>query len=262
MATTPRFTTKTVPFLLKASRARRLDWLDKNREDYETAILHPLQHLAQELKTKLGGSAPFYHFPLKGIGRLKRPANRVAENGGGPFKSWLSYSAARPRESRFEHNPNLYFMIDPWDKDDTVLVAGGLYMPSSRQVRAIREAIANDASAFDRLFKTREFSKCFKGGFSRDRTATRPPRGFDPNHPRIDWLKLQAFFVWRSYKRREFLSPKFPDLVARDWKQILRLNELLDQAIAGRLPKAEPKRSSLMDRLEEIKAPRPMLSFD
>ena len=253
MTKASRFSNQTLKFLRKASRQKRQEWLDKNREEYEHVLLAPLKNLAQTLKTELAPIAPGYHFPQKGIGRLRRPAHRVSE-GRGLYKDWMAYSASVPSESRFDHNPNLFFLINPEDSDDPVLVAGGLYMASSRQVRAIREAISQDASAFDRLFKSKDFAKCFKDGFSDERISSRIPKGFDPAHPRMNWIRLQAFYVWRPYKKREFYSPDFPAIVARDWKQILRLNELLDKALQGRLPKAplKAKPPEFLDKLSEM----------
>jgi len=263
----PRFSKQTLEFLSRASRQRNPNWLKKNQEDYESLLLLPLRNLAQSLKAEVGGLAPSYHFPIKGIGRLRRPANRVSEWGGGLYKGWMAYSASRPSGSRFDHNPNLFFLIQPEDTQDSVLVAGGLYMPSSRQTRAVREAIAQDASAFDRLFADRTFSKHFPGGFSDERISSRAPRGFDPNHPRMEWLRLQAFFVWRSYKKSEFTSAKFPQIVAQDWKQILRLNELLEQAIQGTLPRkaetpsAKKRKPGVLEQLQDIGNVRPKMDF-
>ncbi len=263
----PRFSARTLQFIDKASRQKRVEWLDRNRGDYEALVLEPLAQLARRLKQKLGPVAPDYHFPQKGLGRLKRSANRALEYGA-PFKDWLSYSASRPRVSRFDHNPNLYLLFQPGEEDgDEVLLAGGLYMPSSRQLRSIREAlsVAANARQFDRLFATKAFKASFPGGFCNEKTATRPPRGFDPNHPRLDWLKLQAYFVWRSYTKREFASADFAGLVARDGAQILKMNELLDQAIAGRLARDEPKKEtevkSLTSRLEDFQAPVREMDF-
>lgn len=260
----PRFSKNTLDFINRASRQKRPDWLEKNRTDYEKHLLNPLQYMAQRLKTKLSVLAPGYHFPQKGIGRLKRPSHRAKEYGE-LYKDWVSYSASRPAQSRFDHNPNLFFLIQPGDPDgDEVLVAGGLYMPSSRQLRSVREAIAEDASAFDRLFATKSFASRFPGGFSDERIATRPPRGFDPAHPRIDWLKLQAFFVWRSYTKREFASADFAEQITQDWTQILRLNVLLEQAIQGMLPKLVSKKAKpafLSSRLDDIQAPRRKMDF-
>lgn len=262
MAKIPAFSGQTLQFLKKASRQKRPDWLERNRDEYEKVLLAPLQNLARHVQAELGSTAPGYHFPQKGIGRLKRPANRVREHGGSLFKDWMTYTAARPRTSRFDHNPNLFFLINPSDVKEGVLVAGGLYMPSSRQLKSIREAIAEDASAFDRLFASKDFARCFKGGFSDEKKAKRPPRGFDPNHPRMDWLKLQAYFVWRPYTRREFTSPKFAKLLARDWRQILRLNDLLESALQGRPQKTvtkpaqtAPKLSDRLNDLGEVRRP-------
>lgn len=263
----PRFSKKSLQFLLKAPRQKRPDWLERNQAEFVETIQAPLQHLARFLKTELASVASDYHFPLKGIPRLKRSANRAKEYGS-LFRDYVSYSASRPSASRFDKNPNLFFMIYPEDKDDSVLIAGGLYMASSRQVKAIREAIANDASAFDRLFASKEFKKRFPDGFSDERKSSRVPRGFDASHPRIEWLKLQAFFVWKSYTLKEFSSEGFPRIVADDFRQVLRLNELLELAIQGRLPAAAPKsltrasgRSHLEDQLEAIEPVRRKMDF-
>ncbi len=251
---TPQFSKGTLSFIIKASRQKNVTWLDKNREEYEKLLVKPLQHLASFVAKKLENEASGYHFPLKGIGRIKRAANRVDEDRG-VFKDWISYSASRPAKSRFEHNPNLYFSIQPFDEDgDYVLVAGGLYMPSSPQLRAIREAIAHDATPFEKLFASKPFASCFKGGFSKDRISSRNPRGFDPNHPKMEWLKLQAFFVWKPHPMKVFTSPKFPEQLAADWKQILRLNALLDDAIrrSGSKPIPKVKTPGLVNGVEHV----------
>lgn len=250
----PKFSEQTLKFILKASRQKNPNWLDRNRTDYDSFVLDPLKYLSNRLKGELAVLAPGYHFPQKGIGRIKRSANRVDESGS-LYKNWISYSAARPPESRFEHNPSLFFMINPEDDEgDQVLVAGGLYMPSSRQVRLLRQAVAQDASAFQRLFASKSFASSFKQGFSNERISSRVPRGFDPAHPRMDWLRLQAFFVWRSYSKRDFFNQKFADKVVQDWKQALRLNELLDKALSGQLTKAAPRKKagSLISSLKEM----------
>ena len=255
-----RFSRDSLPFLVKAARQKREDWLDRHQEDYERLLLNPFRQLASSLKSELADFAPGYNFPQKGIGRIKRSANRATEEGW--FRDWMHYSAARPRVSRFETNPNLYFLINPDDRTDPVLIAGGLYMPSSRQLRSIREAIANDASPFDTLFKSRSFSDHFKGGFSSERTASRPPRGFDPAHTRMNWLKLQAYFVWKPYSMKEFTSKDFHQIVVKDCKQILRLNELLEHAISGKLQSLNPGLETRPAvNLDTIQAPTREMDF-
>lgn len=257
MATASRFSPQSIAFLRKAGRQKKADWLERNRETFETLIRGPLTNLALGLAKSLRPHAPGYHFPSKGLGRLKRSAIRAREYGSF-FRNYVSFTITRPSGSRFDHNPSVFFMINSEDGEgDEVLLAGGLYMPSSRQLRAIRERIAENAEPFEKLFRDKAFRARFPRGFSDERMASRPPRGFDPNHPRIDWLKRQGFFVWRSYRPKDYASARFPEVVAKDARQILRLNALLEQAIAGRWP----EKAAAAKRRKTAVAPSPLDRF-
>jgi uncharacterized protein (TIGR02453 family) len=247
----------TLPFVIRASRQKRPDWLDRHREEYERSVIEPMQAIARHLKAELASEANGYHFPQRGLGRLKRSQAAALEYGR-PFRDYLSYSARRPAKSRFDHNPSIFLFINPEDGEgDEVLLAGGLYMPSSRQLKSIRQAIATNAKPFDRLFASAAFASRFPNGFSDERKSTRVPRGFDANHPRLEWLKLQGYFVWRSYRPKEYTAKSFGDLLVKDARQILRLNELLEQAIGGRwvgeAPKSRKKPSPLAEVLDDLR---------
>lgn len=258
MTDTPNFSPESVAFLKKAARQKNPQWLESHKKEYEDVLRRPLVHLMSAVSKSLRPIAPDYHFPLKGIGRLKRPANKPM-SGGGLYKSWMAYSASRPKVSRFESNPNLFFLINSEDPKDTVLIAGGLYMPSSKQVRLIREAIARDAGPFEKLFKDPKFARAFPGGFSDEKSATRMPRGFESTHPKADWIRLQAFFVWKPYPKKIYSSKKLAATLAEDWKQILRLNRLLEDCVSGKgwakatKGKVDPlKKISAIQKIENV----------
>lgn len=70
----------------------------------------------------------------------------------------MSYIASRPSENRFEKNPLSFFGLLPNDpRWNGVVVAGGLYMTSSRQARRVRQAIADNSQPFKALFRDRAF---------------------------------------------------------------------------------------------------------
>jgi uncharacterized protein (DUF2461 family) len=79
-----------------------------------------------------------------------------------------------------------------------VIVAGGLFMPSSPQLKKVRSAIAADSEPFHRLFSDRDFKARFKSGFIMTNSASRVPRGFDVDHPDLDWIKLKSFLVQKK----------------------------------------------------------------
>ena len=226
---TYKFSKRTLDFLKKAGRQKNPDWLDKNMDEYEEFLRKPFIQLAEKIKSALKFSAPGYHFPSKGLARIKRPAFKVV-GGQSQYKDWISMIPTRPSISRFESNPHLFFGLFPNEKD-TVLIAGGLWQPTPRQTRLIREAISQDAEPFRKLFSDKQFKSRFKDGFYMKETSARVPRGFSEDHEDVNWIKLKKFIVYKKVSLKDFSSAKFSEFVIEDFKQALRLNELIDKAL-------------------------------
>lgn len=226
-----KFSNRTLSFLTEAGQQTDPDWLEQNQATYEAHVRRPFIDLAERLKSTLQPSVPDYHFPTKGIGRIKKAANHVV-SGGPCCKDWLSISISKPSESRFERNPHLFFgILHNTQPYMSVVVAGGLFMPSGPQLKKIRNAIAQDAQPFHALFADPAFKARFETDFSREETASRPPRGFDPEHPDMAWLKLKRFLVLEKLSNTEFFSPDLVPNLADDFKQLIRLNRLLENAL-------------------------------
>lgn len=229
-----KFSSKTIPFLKKAGQQTSSNWLDENQNEYEELLRLPFIDLAEGLKEALLPFAPDYHFPTKGIGRIKRAANKVVD-GQPHYKDWLSLSASKPSGSRFERNPHLFFGILPNESEyQGIIVAGGLFMPSGPQLKKVRSDIASDSEPFHSLFNDRDFKARFKSGFIMTNSATRVPRGFDADHPDIDWIKLKNFLVQKKISLTEFTSLELVDHITKDFKQLLRLNRLIEDVLDGK----------------------------
>ena len=110
-------------------------------------------------------------------------------------------------------------------------MAGGLFMPSGPQLKKVRNAIAQDAQPFHALFADPAFKARFKVDFSREEVASRAPWGFDPDHPDMEWLKLKRFLVVKKLSTAEFTSADLVPAVAEDFKQLIRLNRLLEDVL-------------------------------
>lgn len=227
-----KFSSQTLPFLTEAGQQTDPNWLEENQATFEAHVRGPFIDLAERLKDALQSSVPDYHFPIKGIGRIKKAPNHLV-SGGPRFKDWLSISMSKPSDSRFERNPHLFFGILPnIPQYMGVVVAGGLFMPSGPQLKKVRSAIAQDAQPFHALFADPTFKARFSTDFSRQEVASRPPRGFDPNHPDLDWLRLKRFLVIKKLTPAEFTSRDLVPSVAEDFKQLIRLNRLLEDVLS------------------------------
>ncbi len=228
---TSSFSLKTIGFLTEAGQQNDPQWLDAQADRYDKLVKAPFVDLAVGLKAALQPQLPDYHFPTQGIGRIKKTANKIVA--GMPcYKDWLSISASIPSRSRFERNPHLFFGILPNIQPYMgVVVAGGLFMPSGPQLKKMRMAIAENASAFHLLFADPAFQQRFKTNFSRNEVAARVPRGFDANHVDVDRLMLKSYLVIKNISAAQFASPNLLTSVVEDFKQLARLNRLIESVL-------------------------------
>jgi len=146
------FSEESLKVLTWAEKQNDAEWLAHHDAKYQRLIRAPLLALADTVKQEFANEAPGYHFPTRGIGRIKKSSNKIALDGA-QFKDWVSTIATPPAQSRFEKNPLLFFGLLPNDPQwEGVIVAGGLYMASSLQTRRVRQAIADDSLPFKKLF--------------------------------------------------------------------------------------------------------------
>ncbi|MGB8646756.1 MAG: DUF2461 domain-containing protein [Anaerolineae bacterium] len=97
-----------------------------------------------------------------------------------------------------------YIHLQPGDQS---FIASGLYEPGSDQLARFRQAIARDASAFNKIVKARLFVKNF-GAVGGERLS-RVPRGYPPDHPEIELLRLKQVLVMHPVADRDITSPDF-----------------------------------------------------
>lgn len=241
--TLTRFSQSSLDFLKKASRQKKPEWLDRNREEYEKVLVDPMRNLMTQVAIHLRTEAPGYRFPTRNFARIRRSADRAKAQGW--YKDWIGTSASRDSGSMYEDLPALYFHI----QEGEIFSAGGLYMPSARQTKQIRAWIDHDPSDLIELLEDRTFKKRFKG-LGTERVLKTKPRDYPADHPRIDWLKLTGWYVWRPISKKELFSKEFHHQLTEDWRQVLRLNRVLDQYI-----KSSPKKNDF-DRFSDIQAPK------
>lgn len=112
-----------------------------------------------------------------------------------------------------------------------VILAGGLFMATSGQLKRLRQAIASDAEPFHGLFADPAFASLFSKGFEQENLAARMPRGFDPSHADEQWLRLKTFLVVKRVPSDVFTSPELAMWLVQHYRQLVRLNRLLESVL-------------------------------
>ncbi len=250
---------KTIDFLAAAGAEPSPDWLKKHKKEHEEYLVQPLTALAEHLNAKLGRTKETvgYRFPVRGFGRLRRPKHKV-QRGEAAYRNWVHLKASRPSGSLFDENPGLYFYLS----NEEVFAGGGLYDASSRQVKELRAWLAESPRELTSLFQSKPFKNVFPRGFETKKSLKTFPRFYPQDHKRIDWLRLQAFYVTQKFTRKQFLSAEFKDLVTENWRQTLRLNALLFAHITADPWKPSRPVEELPESMDEDIVERPTDLWD
>lgn len=111
------------------------------------------------------------------------------------------------------------------------LLAGGAYMPPAPWLNGIRAAIDRDGKVFEKILASASFRKTF--GELEGESLKTAPRGYAPDHPRIEWLKRKSFLAMRKVKDDEAKAPGFLKSAVATFKALKPFNDFLNRAAKG-----------------------------
>jgi uncharacterized protein (TIGR02453 family) len=223
------FTPKTLSFLRALKRNNDREWFRARKDDYERHVRGPMVQLITRLAADLKPFAPeLVADPKRSLYRIYRDT-RFSDD-----KTPLKTNAAAvfpPRGFPRHEGAGLYVEIAPgW-----VWMGGGLYMPPSTALYAIRERIATTHPRLHRLVTAREFQAVL-GELQGDR-LTRVPRGYLKDHPAGEYLRFKQFLGFREFEPAFATSDRFYPELLRTFKALTPLLRFLNGAIRdGAIP--------------------------
>jgi uncharacterized protein (TIGR02453 family) len=89
------------------------------------------------------------------------------------------------------HNAGYYFHLQP----KNVFIAGGAWMPESKDLKLIRDKIIINYYEFEKILNNKAFRKYFPEGLDTEEKLKKIPKGFNENHPAAEYIKLKSFTV-------------------------------------------------------------------
>jgi uncharacterized protein (TIGR02453 family) len=153
------------------------DWFRANRERYDAHLLEPTRALADSLR----------HL---GEPRFFRPYNDTRFHARPPIKEQLGMAIGYGAGGGYYVELSL----------DGLLVGAGLHHPSAPQLDAFRRALDDGrrAAAFERALARSELELV-------EPELKRAPKGWSPDHPRIERLRLKNLTVFRRHNLGRWL---------------------------------------------------------
>ena len=219
------FNPESVAFLSELKNNNNRDWFNENKTRYEEEVLDVALRFIQSMQDPLAEIAPrFTAIPKRMGGSLMRVYRdtRFSKNKT-PYKTNIGIQF-RHEQARDVHAPGYYVHIDP----DQVFLGAGMWRPASDALRGIRERIADKPAEWERARDDKAFKRHFKLG---GESLTRPPRGFDKEHPQIADIRRKDFIAVKNMTLDDALNPKFQQKIETSFKAATAYMEFLCKAV-------------------------------
>ena len=222
------FTRKTLAFLRALKRNNDRDWFRGRKDDYEQHVRGPMIDLLGRLAQDFPKFAPeLVSEPRVSLYRIYRDTR--FSNDKTPLKTHVAAHFPSRGFPRGE-GAGLYLEIAPqW-----VWIGGGLYMPSSTDLQAIRAHIAETHPALHRLVRARAFTQA--AGALGGEQLTRVPRGYLKDHPAADYLRYRQFLAGREFEPNFATSPGFYPELLKTFRGIVPLVRFLNAPLREKTP--------------------------
>ena len=219
------FKPETIKFLRELKKNNNRAWFSENKPRYEEDVLDVALNFIQSMHDPLNAFAPhFTAIPKRMGGSLMRVYRdtRFSKNKT-PYKTNIGIQF-RHEQAKDVHAPGFYLHIDP----DEVFLAVGLWRPEATALAAIRDRISVKQAEWLRARNDKVFKRHFSLG---GQSLTRPPRGFDKEHPQIEDLKRKDFIAVKSMNLSEATQPRFQQKVETAFKSATPLMQFLCKAV-------------------------------
>lgn len=140
-----------------------------------------------------------------------------------PYKT--NFGAFIAPEGRNAGNAGYYLHLEPKGS----FLSGGIYMPPSPVLKAIRQEIYENLEEFEGIVKDKHFVKHFKQ-IDAEKLKTRP-QGFPADFEGLEYLKFKHYTVLKPYSDTDFCEANFFQEIKETFEALYPLNRFLNYAI-------------------------------
>ncbi|WKL45862.1 DUF2461 domain-containing protein [Flavobacterium pectinovorum] len=111
-------------------------------------------------------------------------------------------------------------------------IAGGFYSPESEDLKKVRKEIAFFHDDLEAILTDKNFKKEFGSlDINENNSLKSMPRGYEKDHPAIEFLKLKSFTATQKYDISEVTKKDFVAKMSQKLIALKPLNEFINRAL-------------------------------
>jgi uncharacterized protein (TIGR02453 family) len=193
--------TSTLKFLKDLKKNNSKPWFDANRKRYEEAkadftnfIQQAIDAFGKKDKTIAAIKAKECLFRINRDIRFSKDKS--------PYKTNFGASINKGGKKAFS-SAGYYFHLEPGQ----CFVGGGIYQPEPDALKKVRQEIDYNFKDFKKIIQSKKF-KALYGDLdkSAEYTLSRVPKGYEPDNPAAEYLKLKSYIAFIQLKDEDLTS--------------------------------------------------------
>jgi uncharacterized protein (TIGR02453 family) len=216
----------TIKFLKDLKKNNSKPWFDKNRKVYEAAkadFVNFIQSVIDQhskkdpsIKSLLAKDCMF---------RINRDIRFSKDKS--PYKS--NFGASINKGGRKAMNSaGYYFHLEPGN----CFVGGGIYMPMPDELKKLRQEIDYNFSDFKKILNAKKFKSVYGDLDKSDEfLLSRVPKGYLPENPAAEYLKLKSYIAMIRIKDSDLTSKGLVKKTADAFEALQPLIEFINEVI-------------------------------
>ncbi len=215
----------TLKFLAELKKNNHKPWFDANRTAYDEAKKDFAAFIQAVLDGLSKTDPSIAHLAAKDcMFRINRDVRFSKDKS--PYKT--NMGAFMNKGGKKAMTAGYYFHMEPGGS----FAGGGLYMPMPEQLKKVRQELDYNFSDFKKIVLSKKFESVY-GSLDRDSEylLSRVPKGYEPDNPAADYLKLKSFVATYQLKDAQLTSPTLVKETIAGLKALQPLLEFLNTAL-------------------------------
>jgi uncharacterized protein (TIGR02453 family) len=221
-----QFSNEALKFLRGLKKNNDREWFGERKDVYEKQLKEPMLALVNEVNAEMVEFAPEHvRPPQKIMMRIYRDIRFSKDKR--PYKNHVSAWWVRDGLQKTSGG-GFYLQVSSTE----VLIAAGVYMPEREQLLAIRRYLVDHHEEFRKIMAGKKLRSLMQE--TETMSLTRPPKGFDPNHPAIDLLMCRQWGVSATLPVERATSTGLLKDVVERFKAAAPMIALLNAPLLGK----------------------------
>ena len=196
--------------------AENKDWYERSKTDFEQVVKSVIEILPS-VDPEVG-----LLDPKKCIFRIYRDIRFSSDKT--PYKT---HFGAGFRAPKLQKSSGYYLHIDP----EECFISCGHYMLDSAQLKKVRKGISDDYEYFKSILDEPQFKKEIGDLYRDDDTLKNCPKGFDPEDPAAEYLKLKRFYVYKPIPKDIVMTESLMVLLKETFETMQPLSRFLNDVL-------------------------------